>query len=63
MGDVPDPGEIAVRASGKTTIHLFRTEIVLALHFVPCDVEEKVVPIRTGPSLKDFEIDEDYVPF
>jgi hypothetical protein len=50
--EIPSVDEIWVRVPGKTTAQIFQTELVLSIHFVPCDVEEEVVPIKTGPSLE-----------
>ena len=48
--------EICVRIPGKKTKQFFRTKLILSIRFVPCDVEEEVLPINTGPSLEDFEL-------
>jgi transcriptional regulator with XRE-family HTH domain len=53
---------IWVRVPGKTAAEIFETNLVLSLRFVPCDVEEEVVPINTGPSLEEFEL-VDEIPF
>jgi transcriptional regulator with XRE-family HTH domain len=55
--------ETCVRVPGQTTKQIFNTEHVLLLRFVPCDVEEVVVPIKTGPSLEVFELVDDEIPF
>jgi hypothetical protein len=53
---------IWVRVPGKTAEEIFETELVLSIHFVPSEVEEEVVQIKTGPSLEDFERGEG-IPF
>ncbi len=63
-GETPEFFETCVRYPGRTTKYIFKTEHLLSLSFVPCDVEEEVVPIKTGPSLADFERVNDYeIPF
>ena len=61
--EIPNPGQIRVRVPGETTERIFETELVLSIHFVPCDVEEEVVPIKTGPSLEELERVDHEIPF
>jgi transcriptional regulator with XRE-family HTH domain len=66
--EIPSDNAIWVRvpAKGKTTLsQIFQTELVLSIYFVPGEVEEEVVSIKTGPSLEDFERDfmDDEIPF
>jgi len=53
--EIPNSDQIWVRVPGETSERIFETELVLSIHFVPCDVEEEVVPIKTGPSLEELE--------
>ena len=63
-GDTLSFFETFVRVPGQTTKHIFKYEHVLALRFVPCDVEEEVISIKTGPPLEDFElVDKRRIPF
>ena len=61
-GEIPDFGELIIRVPGKTTKQVFKYVTRLAIHFVPSDVEEDVIPINPGRSLEDFELD-DEIPF
>ena len=61
-GEIPDFGELIIRVPGKTTKQVFKYVTRLAIHFVPFDVEEDVIPINPGRSLEDFELD-DEIPF
>jgi transcriptional regulator with XRE-family HTH domain len=58
----PNFDQIWVRVPRETTERIFETELVLSIHFVPSDVEEEVVPIKTGPSLEELER-VDAIPF
>jgi transcriptional regulator with XRE-family HTH domain len=60
-GENPDFGELIVRIPGTTTNQMFKYKTRLKIHFVPCGVEEEVVPINPGRSLEDFEYDD--IPF
>jgi transcriptional regulator with XRE-family HTH domain len=55
--EIPELGFI-VRAPDKTTKQVFTYVTDLKIHFVPGDVEELVVPIYSGQSLEDFEIED-----
>jgi transcriptional regulator with XRE-family HTH domain len=44
-----------VRVPGETDPYIFDQELILLIHFVPCDVEEEVVQIKPGRSLEEFE--------
>jgi hypothetical protein len=54
-------GEFIVRSPNSTTKQVFKYVTILKIHFVPRDVDEKVVPINPGRSLEDFEYDD--IPF
>jgi len=54
---------IRVRRPGTTTYQIFKTQQVLSISFVTSNVEEEVVPIWTGPSLKEFELHPEEIPY
>jgi transcriptional regulator with XRE-family HTH domain len=62
-GEKPDFPEFIVRVPGTTTKQVFKYVTRFVIRFVPCDVEEDVVPINPGRSLADFELDDDKIPF
>jgi transcriptional regulator with XRE-family HTH domain len=55
-GEILGPNETEVRARGGTVEQVYTTKLVLKISFVPSDVEEEVVQIYTGPSMKHLEI-------
>jgi hypothetical protein len=62
-GEEPDADELILPVPGKTTKQAFKYVTRVVIRFVPCDVEEDVIPINPGRSLADFEVDDDEIPF
>jgi transcriptional regulator with XRE-family HTH domain len=61
-GEEPGFGELIVWLPGRKTKKVFKYVTRVVIRFVPCDVEEDVVPIYPGFSLADFELDVE-IPF
>jgi transcriptional regulator with XRE-family HTH domain len=60
----PDSDEVIVHARGTLTKQAFKYVTRLEICFAPCDVEEEVISIYTGPSREEFEFDDDdEIPF
>jgi transcriptional regulator with XRE-family HTH domain len=62
-GEDLEPGEIRVGVPRTATKQAFKYRSVLRIQFMSSDVEEDVISIHTGPSLEDFEVDDDDIPF